>query len=347
MGMKIRLVAVHAVSPVVAAACGGTIPPPDSAARTAADSAAALARAANAFADSPGMRRAGRMASLLPRFPKWLANRVIRGMRENTPGKAVRQRARVVDTSYAGVPVSWINRDRRANGVIIYIHGGAYVLGPTADEWNWLTTLAERTNTAAVGIVYRMPTDHPFPAALDDAVAAVKALVQSGALPRDRWILLGGSAGGGLATATMRSLLDQGVSPRGLLLLAPWVDLLMQDSATVAQDERDPFLSRNMLGWAARLYAGRTPIADPRISPINASFTGFPPTYIDVGTRDLFLPQDRLLRDRMRAAGVGVTYVEQDGGVHVYAQARGRPEAAVSIAAQAAWIAAQLRTAEE
>jgi acetyl esterase/lipase len=270
------------------------------------------------------------------------ADRHIKAMRENTPGAAVRMRASVLDTSYNGVPASWINRERRQNGVIVYIHGGSYVMGPSSNEWMWMRLLSDRTNMAALGIIYRMPPEYPFPAALDDAVAAVVAAIDSRDVPRDRWVLAGASAGGGLAASTVRVLLDRGYAPLGLLLMAPWVDLAMYDSVTVTPDDQ----AHTTLAWAAHYYAGRTSLADPRISPINSSFTHFPPTYIDVGTRDGFLQQDRLLRDRMRAAGVSVTHIEQEGGDHVYSMLHDRPEAAVSMKKQAEWIVSLLRPRE-
>ncbi|MCW3014160.1 MAG: mlhB, partial [Solirubrobacterales bacterium] len=150
----------------------------------------------------------------------------------------------------------------------------------------------------------------------------------------------GGSAGGGLALATHRALLDRGADgPSGLLLTAPWVDLVLAAPELAASEKADGFLRRSWLGWAARLYAAGTPLDDPRLSPIHASFAGFAPAaHLDVGTHDLFLPDVRRLRDKLAAAGVDVTYVEQPGGRHTYPLFLERPEAQATVAAQARWL---------
>ncbi|MDN5749792.1 MAG: alpha/beta hydrolase [Pseudonocardia sp.] len=86
----------------------------------------------------------------------------------------------------------------------MYLHGGAYVLGPVAAQWRWAAALGEAASTAVVVIGYRMAPDHPHPAALDDAVAAVVALQDDGTLAAGRWALAGDSAGGGLALAVLQ-----------------------------------------------------------------------------------------------------------------------------------------------
>jgi acetyl esterase/lipase len=303
------------------------------------DSAAALEAAANAFADSPELRAYGAYFDAIPTLPREQAYSLIRSIRTNQPPAQVRARAAVLDTAVGGVPVSWIDRSRRASGLIVYVHGGGYIAGPGPDEWIWITELASRTSSAAVGIVYRMPPDAPFPAAFNDAVAAVMAMSRAGDLPANRWILAGGSAGGGLAVATMRALLDQGVTrPAGLLLEAPWVDIAMTNPDLAASDAADPVLSRGWLGWAAELYANGTRLDDPRLSPVNASFSGFPATLLDVGTRDMFLPDVRRIRDRLRSAGAQLEYIEQPGAVHTYSQNLTRPEGQVGVAKIVKWL---------
>ena len=141
----------------------------------------------------------------------------------------------------------------------------------------------------------------------------------SGELTDGRWTLAGDSAGGGLALATVRTLRANGCPlPAGLLLTAPCVDLAMTNPDLDASEPTDPFLRRGWLLWAGRLYAAGTPLEDPALSPINGSFAGFPPVHLNVGTRDLFLPDVRRLRDALQRAGVPVGYVEQQGALHTY-----------------------------
>jgi acetyl esterase/lipase len=305
---------------------------------------AALAAQAHAYADQWRHRVLGAIFNLLPRLPVAASSALVRRSRAEIPDETVRQRCNVVPSSEAGVPVVWLNRERSANGVIVYIHGGAFVAGPAQLEWHWLSSLSNRNAMAAVGILYRKPPDHPFPAALDDTVACIRSMCTRRELRARHWVLAGGSAGGGLAVSTMRALLDLHLmSPAGLLLMAPWVDLALKGAGVAEAEAVDPLLSRRWLGWAAASYAGQVPLADPRLSPLHAVLQGFPRTRIDIGTRDIFLPDCRRLRDRLLAANVLVDHVEQSGGVHSYPFNTDRPEAEVALVAQARWVAERLR----
>lgn len=265
-------------------------------------------------------------------------------LRSDRPDRATRRATTIAHEQEGGVPVTWINPIHRRSGVVVYLHGGAYIVGPTAQEWRWAAAVAKSAGIALAVVHYRMPPEHPFPAALDDASAAVRSLLQAGALADSRWVLAGTSAGGGLAIACLRRLLDESVAaPAGLLLVSPWVDLAMESPEAAEADTRDPILSRSWLLWAARLYAAGESLCAPRLSPLGGRFSGFPPTRIDVGTRDLFLPDNRRLRDRLRAASIAVDYVELDGGVHAYPQMPQRREAEIAVAQQATWAAARLR----
>ena len=301
------------------------------------------AAAAAAFARSRVLRAIGRVAAFGPRLPRRLVGPVLKLLRAERPPVSVRWAMPHARASAGGVRCVWLNRDRRDRGVLVYLHGGAYIVGPAASEWHWLATIARRTGVAAIVVLYRMPPRDPFPAAFDDAAAAVAALLERGELRPDRWILAGGSAGGGLALSALRLLLDRGASPpAGLLAVAPWVDLELAGPGVPDADALDPILGRGWLRWAAGLYAGAVPLEDPRLSPLGASFAGFPPTRVDVGTRDLFLPDNRRLRDRLVADGVRVDYREQPGGVHTYPQFVFRPEARAALDVQARWVRERL-----
>jgi len=316
-------------------------------AKTSADSALAIALLADARTDSPMLYIAGAVFDGASHLPSRWTEAVLASLSNRLPGQAIRKRVAVSDTVIAGVPVVWMNRDSRANGVIVYVHGGAYVVGPNPSDWDWIAELTRRTSMASVTILYGMPPDHPFPAALDDAVHAIGALLDAGLLARDRWILAGVSAGGGLALTTLRTLIDEGKGPppAGLLLEAPWVDLRLAGPQVAAAEKADPVLHRTWLAWSARQYAHGVPLDDPRLSPVLAPVGGFPPARIDVGTRDLFLPDDRVLRHHLVAAGVPVDYHEQRGGMHCFALDVTQPDAQCAIAQQVQWIEARLANA--
>ncbi|NTW39840.1 MAG: alpha/beta hydrolase [Cellulomonadaceae bacterium] len=245
------------------------------------------------------------------------------------------------------MPVTWLQAAKRSNGVVVFLHGGAYLGGPLEQQWRWLLEIARRVDVAAVAIRYRMPPKHPFPAALDDAGTAIRAMRDAGEIDDGNWVLSGDSAGGGLALATTRTLKDDhGILPAGLVLTAPWVDLEMRSPELLAQVPQDAFLHPLWLGRAARAYAGGVPLSDPRLSPINGSFTGFPPTHLNVGTRDLFLTDVRRLARALEVAGVPVQCIEQDGGMHTYVQDIVTPEARWTIASQSAWLSQLLSRRE-
>lgn len=294
-------------------------------------------------ADDPGYRLIGRIFRLLPRLPRFLVAALLASGEGEVISAKDQHRLGVESAVRAGVPVHWIGRQRRAAGVIVCLHGGAYISGPGRESWDHLATLSESTGLAGVLIQYRMPPRHPFPAALDDVRDVLSTLELDRDLPQGRWFIFGDSAGGGLALAIVQQLRSAGASlPAGLVLTAPAVDLTLQNPELDQSEPLDAILHRSWLGWAARLYAGSVPLGDPRLSPINGSFDGFPPVHLNVGTRDLLLPDVRRLLAAMKRAGVVVDYVEQPGGVHDYALQLPRPEAVATVADQARWIAAQL-----
>jgi len=219
------------------------------------------------------------------------------------------------------------------------LHGGAYTAGPNRGQWAWLAEMQRRTGFAAAMVLYGMPPRHPFPAALDDALAAVHDLCATGTLTDGRWVLGGDSAGGGLVLAVAHALRDAGHAlPAGLVLTAPWVDLAMEHPDTWRDLSPAFEAGRSILRWAAELYADGVPLDDPRLSPLNGSMHGLPPVHVNVGTGDPFLGDVRRLRGALEAAGVAVDSVEQDGASHTYPQQIITPEAEWTMRAQARWI---------
>ena len=197
---------------------------------------------------------------------------------------------------------------------MVFLHGGGYFAGPDRGHWAWLTEVQRRTGSAGAMVLYRMPPRHPFPTALDDALAAIRSLLADGRITDGRWILGGDSAGGGLALAVAQAIRDAGDPlPAGILLTAPWVDVEMEQPEVLAEQREELVVGRSILRWGAERYAAGVPLDDPRISPINASVHGLPPVHLNVGTEDLFLHDDRRLRTALVAAGVPVTSIEQDG----------------------------------
>ena len=134
----------------------------------------------------------------------------------------------------------------------------------------------------------------------------------------DRVVLMGDSAGGGLALAVGQGLRDRGVRPRRMVLLAPWLDVATDDPASRAIADRDPMLAIPGLIEAGRAYAGPLALDDPRVSPIHGSLGGLPPITVFTGTEDLLNPDSHRLAEACAAAGVSCELIETAGQPHVY-----------------------------
>ena len=291
------------------------------------------------LADAPAYKLIGFGFRVLPHLPRPLSNALLLAAQRNPkPGRKITSRTAVTTATTAQVPVTWLGRERRAAGTIVYLHGGAYIGGPAGAQWTWLNDVATRANLAGAAVLYRMPPRHPQPAALNDALAAITALQQSGDITDGSWFLAGDSAGGGLALAVTQRLRDTGDPlPAGIILTAPWVDLTLTNPELQASETQDAVLSRSWLRWAAQLYSHGLALSDPALSPLNGDLHNLPPVHLNVGTRDLFLPDVRRLHTALSAAGVPVEYIEQEGAPHTYPQTDS-PEARWTIKAQTRWL---------
>lgn len=201
-------------------------------------------------------------------------------------------------------------------GTVLYLHGGAYCVGSPATHRAITSHLARRTSARIFVADYRLAPEHPFPAAVDDAVAACRALLRDGGSPR-RIAIIGDSAGGGLALATALRLRDLGEPlPAALVLFSPWVDLGTPDRGVEPPGEA--MLSRAWTAECARLYLGGRDSKDPLASPINGDLRGLPPTLVQVGQDELLLPDARRLHSALAAAGVPVELQEYPRRWHVF-----------------------------
>ncbi|SFU03321.1 Acetyl esterase/lipase [Geodermatophilus amargosae] len=275
----------------------------------------------------------------LPRLPFSLNVGIQRLGRMPRPGKTLRAGRQVETRTAGGVPVSWLDPALADRGVLVYVHGGSYVTGPVARQWRWLSELSAELSMAAVMVDYRLAPEHPHPAALDDVVTALRALVSARVLRPGRWALAGDSAGGALALAATQTLVADGSPlPAALVLMAPWVDLALANPQIPGTEPDDPVLSRRFLQPSAAAYAGRTPLADHRLSPLRSDLAGLPPVHITAGTRDILVHDVRLLRQRLLDAGVAVDFLEEPGALHAYPILGAGPAADRAVAAQAAFL---------
>ncbi|MDH4167101.1 MAG: alpha/beta hydrolase [Gammaproteobacteria bacterium] len=201
-------------------------------------------------------------------------------------------------------------------GTVLYLHGGAYCVGSPATHRAITSHLARRTAARVFVADYRLAPEHPFPAAVDDAVAAYRALLRDGC-STGHSAIIGDSAGGGLALATALRLRDLGEPlPAALVLFSPWVDLGTPDRGVEPAGEA--MLSRAWTAECARLYLGGRDSSDPLASPINGELRGLPPTLVQVGQDELLLPDARRLHSALAAAEVPVELQEYPRRWHVF-----------------------------
>ncbi|MBF9144093.1 alpha/beta hydrolase [Hymenobacter properus] len=200
---------------------------------------------------------------------------------------------------------------------MLYLHGGGYVLGSLNTHRSLVGSLAQRCGLNVLTINYRKAPDHPFPAALDDARRAYRWLRRHGYQPHDI-VVAGDSAGGGLALALLLALRDAGEPlPAAGIGLSPWTDLNLPVSALrrVAREEGLLLEALQMRTWGP-LYAHKTALSHPLLSPLQADLHGLPPLLIQVSTAEVLYDDALRFADKARAAGVAVTLQPFEGLVH-------------------------------
>ena len=200
-----------------------------------------------------------------------------------------------------GVPVVTVETPGTDPSVaVLYFHGGAYALGSAADSVGLAADVSRRAAARAISVDYRLAPEHPFPAALDDAVAAYRALLDSG-VPSAKIAIVGDSAGGGLVAATLVALKDAGLpQPSSATVFSPWADLTVSGTSASTKASLDPALTPKALRTRARDYLGERDTATPLASPIFADLTGLAPLLIQVGSHEILL--DDAVRLASRAA---------------------------------------------
>jgi acetyl esterase/lipase len=287
------------------------------------------------------------------RFIRWMGQRLARrgipAMKERidrlpSPLGSLRSRVELEPIDVAGVPGQWILPRAIAEGapVLYYLHGGGYVLCSVDTHRHLIARLALRADVRALGIDYRLGPEHRFPAAVEDAVAGYRWLLER--TPASRIVLAGDSAGGGLVLATLLALKRAGDPlPAGAALLSAWVDLTVdevEDDSLTENAEIDYVGGPEALRRMAGLYLGDADPRDPLASPVHGDLAGLPPLLIQVGGLEMLHDQNERLARCAREAGVQVDFQVWPDMVHVW-QAFGRvfhPQASEAIANIAAFI---------
>lgn len=209
--------------------------------------------------------------------------------------------------------------NHRAGTAILYLHGGAYGLGSARAYRNFAGQIAARAQVAAFVADYALAPERPFPAAVEDAEAAYRALADSGMA---RIGIVGDSAGGGLALVTAARMSSAtragGVRPAAVVAMSPWTDLALTGQSYATRAQHDPLLTREALDHARRRYLVEADVKDERASPLYGDVADLPPVLLHVGEDEILLDDARRFAQRLKHAGsLGELHVWQDM-VHVF-----------------------------
>jgi acetyl esterase/lipase len=255
------------------------------------------------------------------KFVRWLTSRYIRKLNvRQAPVPRMRQRldflgrlgrraktVAVETVEIAGLHAEWYRPREALDGkVFLYLHGGAYALGSCDSHRALATRIAAAARVDTLLPEYRLAPEHPFPAGLEDCVAAYRALLDDG-YEADDIIVGGDSAGGGLTVATMLQLRHGGVDlPRATVLLSPFLDMTASGESMQSRAGQDPWFEPESIEVVIGHYCPDEDLRNPLLSPVFANVAGLPPSLIQVGDDEILLSDSTRFADKLREAGIDV-----------------------------------------
>ena len=218
-----------------------------------------------------------------------------------------------------GVSAEWSVADGAdQDKVILYVHGGGYVMGSAGSHRDMTGRLSQAAGARVLSLNYRLAPEHPFPAPVDDAVAAYRWLLGQG-VQASNIAIAGDSAGGGLALAALIAIRDAGEpSPAAGIGISPWVDMEGTGESMTTRAAVDPVVQKEGLLGMAKLYLGGADPKDPLAAPLHANLAGLPPLLIQVGDAETLLDDSTRIAERAQKADVDVTLKIWDEMPHVW-----------------------------
>jgi epsilon-lactone hydrolase len=223
--------------------------------------------------------------------------------------------------------------------VLLYLHGGAYTAGSPRSHRPLVARIADAARSVAVTPDYRLGPEHRFPAAVNDSVAVYRALLADGVAPA-RLVVVGDSAGGGLALSLALALKREGLpQPAGFFVISPWADLTQSGASYQAKADSDPMISKAGLDQSALAYLGGLDPRDPLASPVFGDFEGVAPVLIQTGSEETLLSDSIAMADVLAHARVEVRLEVWPEMIHVFhAWGGGLQAARRAIRLAAAWM---------
>lgn len=219
-----------------------------------------------------------------------------------------------------GIAGEWVRGKfvRRSDAAVLYLHGGGYAIGSPKSHRHMLGPLSADSGLPIFAADYRLAPEHPFPAAVDDALAAYRGLLDSGLKP-ENLAVAGDSAGGGLTVATLLAIKGAGLPmPACAVPISPWVDLGQGGEAYRSRIGRDPIVKKEPMDVMAAQYLGGADPKTPLASPLFGDLSGLPPLLIQVGTEEALYDDALGLKTKAEAAGVEVSFESWGGMIHVW-----------------------------
>ncbi|MGI4020095.1 MAG: alpha/beta hydrolase [Janthinobacterium lividum] len=232
--------------------------------------------------------------------------------------------------------VYWINKEKRENGIFVFLPGGGFVIGPTKLHWVYSEKMSNKLDMAVMVIRYALAPQNPFPAGLNGIVEVITKLQNRGVLNQN-WFLGGESAGGNLALAACYKLQElKAALPQKVLLLYPSLEMNMDRAKPEAQKiiEKDMILSIPFTERILAAYARNCDLNDPLLSPLYGDVDIFPPILLQHGTDDILVAGSRALVQKMEAAGKQIKFEEYEGIFHGFILYPILPEARQAIRSQ-------------
>jgi acetyl esterase/lipase len=209
-------------------------------------------------------------------------------------------------------------REAEPGRILLCLHGGGFTQGSAVSHRHYASRLARAARAEALVPNYRLAPEHPFPAAVEDALACYRWLLEQGFAP-ERIAIMGDSAGGGLAVAAALAIRDEGLpAPAAVYAISPWVDLTEVPPSYAERAALDPVVTLESLHRMSALYAGETDRRHPLLSPLHADLSGLPPLFIHVATDEILYEDGLRLAEAARAAGVDVTLRVGERMIHVW-----------------------------
>ena len=254
------------------------------------------------------------------------AQRGIAEMRSDFAANALppTEAATITAVDANGVPGEWITvAGSDPNRRLLYVHGGGYVIGSAATHRRLCEDIAAASGCSILNLDYRLAPEHPFPAAVDDAIAGLQFMQENGPDgpgEAESAFVAGDSAGGGLTLATLLAARERGVAmPNAAIGISAWTDMAVTGKSITTRADADPLITdAAMIKQMAAAYVGGGDAEDPLASPVYADYAGLPPLLLQVGDAEVLLDDTRRVAERASAAGVDVTEEVWDEMFHVW-----------------------------